>query len=504
MPTVQVKELRKSGKLTEALEMALQDLANDPENMWNKRSISWVYYDYLKKNAEENDSTAFIENLSRIKALQLSPDDKMLFDNLVWPITKILRDLTKEKQKAFHQLNIIFEEIKELHFTKPSKEFSILFGVLHKAFKDTSKYFEVIDWCGLDNLRPEDYLSEEFNNRKIMAVAEQVFTAYAKKLSEGTPLDQFGTQRQIDKDAIHDFLPKLDQVIEDQPDYQYPSYFKVKMLMALGETEDVFSVFLPFAKQKKNDFWVWQLMSEIYKDDPEIIFNCLCKALSLSTPEEFLVKIRQRFAKILIERKMFSEAKTEINRIINLKEQKESSIPGELQQWILQPWFSEIEAQKNNLPLYQNHSSLAEELLFQDEVEETIVVSFVNSDKKMLNFIQSKTKQGFFKYDKFINDPQKGDILKVRYQGEPQDDFYRIATLKYSENEVCEMVRIIAGNIKIIPSGIGFLEDCFIDKNLIEYNGILDGQAIKAKALLSFNKKKNDWGWLAYKLKKAN
>ena len=67
----EIKEKRQEGKLDEALQMAQQALEAEPENIWNKRAAAWVYYDYLKKNAQPESFEAFKKNLIRIKDLQL-------------------------------------------------------------------------------------------------------------------------------------------------------------------------------------------------------------------------------------------------------------------------------------------------------------------------------------------------------------------------------------------------------------------------------------------------
>ena len=41
----EIKDLRKAGKLDEALKMANQDLETDSDNIWNIRAAAWVYYD---------------------------------------------------------------------------------------------------------------------------------------------------------------------------------------------------------------------------------------------------------------------------------------------------------------------------------------------------------------------------------------------------------------------------------------------------------------------------
>ena len=51
----EVKELRTCGKIDEALIMAQADLEADSSNVWNKRSISWVYYEFAKNNSELAD-----------------------------------------------------------------------------------------------------------------------------------------------------------------------------------------------------------------------------------------------------------------------------------------------------------------------------------------------------------------------------------------------------------------------------------------------------------------
>jgi hypothetical protein len=47
----EVKELRKSGKLDEALTLAKLTLQEAPDDIWAKRGLAWVHYDYIKLNA---------------------------------------------------------------------------------------------------------------------------------------------------------------------------------------------------------------------------------------------------------------------------------------------------------------------------------------------------------------------------------------------------------------------------------------------------------------------
>ncbi len=499
----EIKELRQAGKLDEALQMANKALESEPYNIWNKRAAAWVYYEYLKKNAQPELYEAFKDNLIKIKDLQLPEDEKMVFDNCAWQIGSLVFALQNTEHVDYGKINELFEIIRDFNFTKPSEAYSFIYKAFHKGYQNWSNYLTFADWWNFDNLRSEDYLKEEFKDKKMMSIAEQAYIAYSKKLLEGEALDPFGQQRAIDKEKIQSFLPKLDALIDKHPNYQYPPYFKAKLLLASGSDENVLSAFLPFAKQKRNDFWVWELMAEIFSEDKDIQFACYCKALSLKTPEDFLVKLRQTFAKVLIEKRMYNEARTEIQRIIETREKKKWSIPKQIVLWTEQEWYKSAIAKKDNQDLYSSHIKQAEEILFQDIPEEIIAVEFVNENKSMLNFVKDKRKFGFFNYSGNLTKPQIGDLLKVRFNGDGQDGFYKILSAKKADSNVAsDAMKDFEGTIKVIsPQNFGFIEDIFVEPKIIEESKLTDGQQVKGRAILSFNKKKNEWGWKAIEIK---
>ena len=498
-----IKDLRKAGKLEEALLMANQALETEPDNIWNKRAAAWVYYDYLKKYAQPESFDLFKENLIKIRDLRLPEDEKMVFDNSAWQIGSFVFALQKTEQVDYRKINELFEIIKNFHFTKPSEAYSFIYKAFHKGYQNWSGYLLFAEWWDFENLRSEDYLKEEYDGKKIMSIAEQAYIAYSKKLLEGEPADPFGQQRVIDKERIELFLPKLDAIIEKHPDYQYPPYFKAKLLLAMGGDENVLSAFLPFAKQKRNDFWVWELMAEIFSEDKDIQFTCYCKALSLKTPEDFLIKLRQTFAKMLIEKSMYNEAKTEIQKVIDTREKHQWKLPNEITQWTAQNWYKSATSKKDNLDLYSKFLKQAEEILFRDVPEELIVVEFVNENKSMLNFVKDKRKFGFFNYSGHLTKPQVGDLLEVRFNGDGQEGFFKILTAKKANpNLKSEAIKNFEGTLKVIsPQNFGFTEETFIEPKIIQDNNLADGQTIKGRAILSFNKKKSDWGWKAIDIK---
>lgn len=511
-----IKELRQAGKLEEALHMANQALEAEPDNIWNKRAAAWVYYDYLKKASQPETFDLFKENLIKLKDLQLPEDEKMVFDSCAWQIGRLVFALQKTEPVDHVKINVLFGIIKDFHFTKPSEAYSFIYKAFHKGYHIWSKYIAFADWWDFKNFISEDYLQEAYNGNKNMSLVEQAFIAYSKCLLDETHLLEHLPEgrkslalKLIDKgvkvkvgsiqfELINSFLPKLDELIDKHPHYQYPPYFKAKLLLALGTNENVLSAFLPFARQKRNDFWVWELMAEMFSHDQEIQFSCYCKALSLKTPEDFLVKLRQTFAGILVGKSMHDEAKTEIQKIIETRTKAGWKIPSVIETWTNQPWYQNARALKDNSSLYNQHIQKAEEILFADIPAEYAVVEFVNSDKKMLNFIVSESVYGFFKYDRFLKKVRVGDTLAIRIQDGSKGGFYKVLTCKVVDNSPFknEFVKEVTGIVRIKDgSNFGFLEDAFVHPSLVKKYNLENGSKYSGTAIKSFDDKKEKWGW---------
>lgn len=518
MPFKEVKELRKSGKLEEALAMANQDLEHEPANIWNKRSIAWVYYDYLKEYSTKDKFEEFVDIINKLKALELPADEKMIFDNCAFQIGKLLFSYANEEHIDYSKINLLFENIKSFHFTKPSEAYSFLYKAFHKCYKNRSNYIQFADWWGFDNFSSQDYLAEEFDGKKIMSIVEQAYIAYSKQLIEGEnrvvngvpefrQVDGFLLPiKEINKVKISEFLQKLDIIIENHPEYQYPPYFKAKLLLALGDENDILTNFIPFAKKKRNEFWVWELLADTFQPEDERKMACLCKALSLKTPNDFLINTRQKLAEILIKQNKFQEAKTEIEKILLARNDNKWKIPKQIAEWTQQSWYKSNSSQKDNGSFYKQYLKIAEEILFADIPEETVVIEFVNENKSIINFVKNDSKHGFFCYLGMIQKPKIGDLISVRFSGEGQDRFYKVLSIKKSSNDaVCEAIKDFQGNLKMIESAsFGFVDDVFIEPSLIVKYELNINDLIKGKAILSFNKRKNKWGWKAIEMEIIN
>jgi hypothetical protein len=333
------------------------------------------------------------------------------------------------------------------------------------------------------------------NGKEVMAIAEQAYIAYAKHL---LPKQTQHGEIIFNKDKAEAFLPVLSQIVEDYPQFQYPAYFNAKLLLALGDKDNMLESLLPFAKKKRNDFWVWEILAEAFSSDPEKVFACYCKALSCKSPDEMLVSLRQKMARLLIARKLYNEARTEIDLLVHARTKHGFKIPAEVTNWQAMDWYKTAVQSKSNFGFYKAYLPIAEALLFSDVPEESVIVEFVNADKKILNFIASETKFGFLKYDRFFSDVKVGDTLKVRFQGGSNEGMHQLYTaIKVNDDTFKKQFMKEFQGVVRIPAGkpFGFMDDVFIHPSLVTKHKLTDGMQFTGKAIKSYNQEKKQWGW---------
>lgn len=490
MPFAEVNNLRRTGHLEAAFALAQTDLNAAPEDIWAKRGMSWVLYEQLK-NAAQNEQFDTCEHLlDAIADLRLPGEENMFWDNIGWQVGKIAFALQKHNPVHFAGLDRLFQRIAPLPFHKPSEPYSFLLKAFLKSNKEWMRFTDFVEWWGLEHLRPEDYLPEEMpDGKKTMALAEQAAIACARKLAEPPAY----------REKVEAFLPVLDRLIQEHPEYQYPPYYKGKLLLAIGDTDNVFSAFLPFARKKQSEFWVWELLAETFPASDVRHAACLCRALLCRTEPKFLGKVRAKLAEWLLSNQYPAEAKTELEAIAAVYQAENWRLPAEVQARMQQDWYRQSTALPDNRGLYQQFQDLAEEILFGDMPEEVVVADFVNRDKDVLYFVGEDGKHGSLKYGKRLRNVRIGDLLLVRFSGEARDDRYQIYTIQPAPGETVSGLRRTFEGILSVRNGqpFGFVDDVFVEPEMVQKNLLSNGQHIKGECILSWNKKQGKMTWKA-------
>ncbi len=492
----EVKELRHAGKLQEAYAMAQEELLTYPDNKWNKNSLAWVLVALLKDVSQSLNKDLFVKYLKELSSLNLDASETMIFDQVAFKIGIFIFAYKKQKDCDFHFITDIFKLICNFNFTKSSDAYSFLFKAFHKNYQEWDHYPEFVLWWNLDCFKVDDYTGDKTTAGKtMMSIVEQAYIACSKKLiGLLEEKDNYSRELTIHFDSY--FSPRLEKMINAHPEYSYLPYFKSKILLAKGKNGEARKFLLPFVREHKEQFWVWDVLADTL-DDENLKIACLCKSLCCRAQNSFMINVRQRLAFLLIEKEYFPEAKTEIEQILSIRKKNEWNITATLLTWCNSDWYSLTSRLKNNLDFYHSNAPMADTLLFDDIERVFILVTFVNKEKHVLNFVTESKCVGYFGYSGLIDSVNVGEILWVRFKDDEHlDGFSKALTVERTDEEPELLIKSFSGKVMIKQGkNFGFATDYYISPSLISKFNLSSGDFIAGKVMLSYEQRKGKWDY---------
>lgn len=399
---------RKQGQLIEALNMGRELVKENPHDPWNIKALAWTLIDLIKAAFKKNDTILLNEYAKELNHLNLDESDDILMGQVKYvlglsdPRKKIISDakvlskqgnhgeaikLFKEAMQhfpndeslhenlaweyykygkhLFHGDNInvsyakqILADYIQLKNPRPSLLHSLFLKLSDKLIgKEGFRLVAFLKLWDLENLTEDDFQPYEADNGNIYpSIAEKVIQHGAK--------DALASE---DHEFMRYMLPYVDNAIIHFNENIWLLLNKTKLLHVLGRDSEAITFAKSIVKSKINDYWAWDLLGEILmSSDPERGFSCYCKALSCRSEEKFLGNVRLKFAKLLIDRSLYAEAKFEIQNAITSREQEGWKLTQEMLEYMQSEWFQDTEACEDNLQFYKNNVELAESILFDN------------------------------------------------------------------------------------------------------------------------------------------
>lgn len=491
MPTAKdVTVLRKAGKIDEAFALATQLLIEQPDNIYNKQAMGWVRYERLKAVAKTPNMQAFLAEWKAASDLFSNWEtEKMLSDNLAWQAISKLFNITDEGQKV-RVLDSVFESVNRWTFEKPSQLYSALLNAFLKAGKNWPKLGYFVLWWNLDNLSDDDFISKSTSDGKeYMSLAEQAHIVSAKYVMEnGNP------------DAIQQMIERLDILHKKYPKYKYPAYFLAKLLVAKGAKAEALKALLPFARRKKTEFWIWELLADLHSDEPETELACLFRAVSNPAQNKFSIKVRERLARKLSAQGRYCNALVEVLYAMEIKKKEGwGASVQEMEKLKLVPLCKV--PKKDNKDLYRSCMEVTENLLLTDIEEMEGVITFVNTEKETAFFVVSKSISGSFKYAKTLTGVKAGDFVFLRLDERTGKDgkYWAVISVRPTTNlpsaQICKQ---FSGKLKkVAGKDFGFVDDIFLSPALIKEAE--NGTLVSGIAIYQLDKVKKSWKWKVIK-----
>lgn len=402
----EVFEKRKTGQIHEAYQMGQVLVRNNPNDPWNIKALAYCLVDLIKEASNRNDGNSLKNFSAELNGLDIDqhdeilvrsvnyakslgnpqtkiivdakalskqgrhhdsvnayrtalrnfPNDITVHEGLGWELYRVGKDIFGAEKIDVYKAKQLLNEYIKLKNERPSRLHSLFLRYADKLIG--SEGFNLVAFLrfwDLNNLTHEDYEPYQADNGKSYpSVAEKVIQHAAKD----------ALSRHIEDDMKY-ILPYVDNAIGTFPENFWLTYYKAKLLLGVGENREAYEFALSVAKAKLNDYWAWDLLAETLVDnDVEKAFGCYSKALSCRSDEKFLANVRMKFADLLIQKSLFSEAKFEIDQAVKSREQEGWRLTETQQQYQGAEWYQNTTATKDNRDFYKKYTAIAESLLF--------------------------------------------------------------------------------------------------------------------------------------------
>lgn len=504
MTLPEIYNLNRSGEVEKAYAECKKLLDQYPNDRNVRIQMAWCLKSISEQASKNKDVDRIVEILHKLSMLNLPEIGELSMANrFSWDILQLLRQLKNETESSINAADKIFEEIKNLQFIKPNKYYTILADAfLNVKGPQDTRWHQIMvffDWWGFDNFMPEDYNKIPLSNGKSkLSIVERAYNAYSKSLLQSIE------DGDVDVQKIEAFIDRLTDISKRHPEYQYPLYYKSKLALAINKKEDALDAIRPFLKRKQNEYWAWDVLSDI-ADDIDLKLSCWCRALLSKTDTKYLVRIRLKLAKLMHELGYDSNASYEIQEYYKTSQLQGWKISQEAIKIAQQEWYQNTQPEESNIDFYKIHLRASEESLFWDMPKIAIFITHYNKEKGMCNFITQDYKQGFFSTKKLGIKIKENDVLLVRLEkAVAEGEISKILTVE-KKNNVTEYVNLffkkIDGDLNLKQGcDFGFVDDIYISQDLIK-NDFVNGSPVIGTAIISYNKKKQTFGWRAITLK---
>ena len=447
-----VTNLRKAGNLNEAFRVAQTALDANPDDVWCKKDMAWVLYDFAKQKATVDTKEQFVRCLDKLLEVDLPEDDDVFYNSVGFLVRGMAATMIRAEKLDSAFFDVLFSRIKSLKIMKKSPVYSSLMTVMLRT-KDWWKGFKnFCEWWGFDNFMDEDIeegerkedggkikeesgkIKEEGAPKKIMPMAERAVMAYCRCLLDGGS-----------KDEVEKFLPWLDEFSRQHKNYIYLPFYGAKLLWAAGRKDEYFAKMKIFARKKSGEFWVWDLLGD-YFDDKAMRLKFYAKGLSCRSKAEMSVKLREKTAFVLMELGYEAQALSEMMFVAKIRERNKWGVGKVLGGAIESLNRKGVKPSGNNKDFFEKMSADAEQIALGGNAKKPVNKNNNNNVKREESF-----------------------------------DF--------------------EGKIKISDGGFGFVryegKTIFVSGNIIKDKEIADGSVVKGRYVKSFDKKKNKDGYKA-------
>lgn len=532
----QVNELRKSGQLQQAYDMAMSDWNQAPDDVWAARALFWTLHDmaFNELNRGYPDEAAVLaERMQQLlpnmgEQEEAQGEEHSLPERAMHRLVRHMQPFYADVKAAYLEARngdtiapydfiaglitdgqlaeplheragwIIWHHLWRQQQRMPSIEarqalahYMSLTGVeapsllhsrimvvairLSKRFTKEFDFAKFMDIWGESNFMPEDWQRQE---RKSRHPGHPVQPGKFPALTEAAAAQYIACKKQQhDMTYSEDFMALLKKVVEQFPDRLELKRYLSLALLSRGDKESALQMHRDLA-MKLNKYYVWHELAGMLTHDLDLKTSALCQALTMKAQENYVCDIHRELGWELAREGNMAAALCELQIYHDTRQRY-----GWHKSWRYEQLRKRIPA--DTVPTQDNHQLYAErakkiiEWVYSDlpAMHAIVVGRFRDKQgKDTAKLVMADEKPLFVRANKIPAD----NYLQVRVLDDNGKLRLATATAAPRDQVVADFDNVVAGSVKVMQGQggkqYGFVEGCFVPGHLLQ--GIATGDSI--------------------------
>ncbi|WP_114749632.1 DUF7017 domain-containing protein [Pleomorphovibrio marinus] len=489
-----VTSLRKSGELEKAYRLAKENLEGNQDKVEAVRDMGWVLYDYLKKHTQSDKAEAFLKVMRAIGKLNHGLLDLVFFQQMAYVTGTFLFHFKRSPHPNVQVVEELFQEVEEMPFPKPDPSYSFLLKGFLGFWEDWPGFIGLLRWWGWDHFMEEDFLQQKQEKKVFMSLVEQTVGRYSKVLIRNTEGRELPTVV-LGKLSL-ELLSFMDKQEKKCSGYSFFPYYRAKVLALQGDVKQARTYFLPFAKKKTKEFWVWELLGQL-EENAELAFACKVRALAVKTKPEFLVKLREHMIAPILEVDA-DWAKVELDRVVQLREKKGWPLGKHLVQLKEEGWYGKAKTISTGA-YYKKYVDMANQSLLGEANRVRVLVYGVLEGKGKAFGIDAQRTP--YKLSGVGERLKMGKVYGLTYRPAPNGWVMVEGALEEELGDFSSFIEVKRGMFTSRDGQeFGFVKDVFVSPAMVNRHGLRSGMQVEVSSGPSYDTKKGTWGKQAFEI----
>jgi tetratricopeptide (TPR) repeat protein len=477
-----------------------EKIKRSPSNNSVQTEMFWALYRCGAKSFEEGKIQEAINIALEMSRYLLAQTNA--YNSIGWLIFKMLKAINSDEGLRKEFSYVVGDFVKALgNVELEGVLYSALYRMLYKFAEENSLWFlTFIKHHGLDKFSADDMKGIEIKSPNSNGKTRKTFPLYilvhmkAAKIIEKMFAESSVSSGNLSvninsnskRKSLEWFLPYLENAARKFPKEIWIVYHIGKFKLLLGDVEQARKYLLKVSEKQRKQFWIWANIGETYvENDKETALAYFSHAMQLlnNVEERHTLSLRFSAAQLLSELGKEDLAKTELEKVMSIREEWGYKTPDKLQRMldklsnVKSAEYDEVEK------FYKEYSLKLEEILYSDLPEYIGIVENIKREKNWV-FVRFSAENTARYVGKKANELNAGDVVKIKIKenyinGEKK---YDAPIIKLSEDQELNLAFAlkIKDVVEIDSKGHGHLQNYFIPQSMLKRNNIKDNDEISA------------------------